>query len=130
MPQDSKPLLRLYYLEDNPLIVMHVTQLIEELGHICIGASASFSEFQVCYQAQTFDIALIDIDLADGRTGPDAAKWLKEKGVATVFVTGQDSIAAEYRDLVGAVVAQPVSAKDLRRAISKCVAARAKQQDG
>ena len=129
MPDHAKSPLRIFYLEDNPLIVMYVAQMIEDLGHVCVGTAASFAEFKDTCEASSCDVVLIDIDLADGRTGPNAARWLKQQGITSVFVTGQESIAAEEPDLVAAVVAKPVEARALKRAMAKCVAAKARKPD-
>jgi DNA-binding LytR/AlgR family response regulator len=127
MPEHEKSPLRVFYLEDNPLIVMHVAQIIEDLGHVCVGTAASFAEFKDSYERSACDVVLIDIDLADGRTGPQAARWLKQKGMTSVFVTGQELIAAETPDLVAAVVTKPVEAQSLERAIAKCIAAKVRR---
>jgi hypothetical protein len=37
------PPLRLYCVEDNPLIAFHIEQLIEDAGHLLVGSTGSFS---------------------------------------------------------------------------------------
>ncbi|MEO3385371.1 response regulator [Mesorhizobium sp. CAU 1741] len=108
----SSPL-RILYLEDNPLIVFHIEQMIEDFGHVFVGALDSFSELQKQFPSLEIDGALIDIDLADGSTGPDAAAWLHERGIPSFFVTGQAQIAAEYGDVSLGVVSKPVSQNEL-----------------
>lgn len=105
--------IRLIYLEDNPLIVFHVEQMIEDLGHVFVGALDSFSELQKQFASLEFDGALIDIDLADGPTGPQAAAWLHRRGIPSIFVTGQDEVAATYGNVSRGVITKPVSEKEL-----------------
>lgn len=105
--------LRVFYLEDNPLIVIHVEAIIEDLGHIFAGSVGSFSELVACIDALEIDGVLVDIDLADGRTGPSAAEWLRDRGIPVLFVTGQEIVAAEYPEAALALVKKPVSAADL-----------------
>ncbi|WP_244495128.1 hypothetical protein [Bosea sp. Root483D1] len=62
--------LRLFYLEDNPLIVFHVEAMIEDIGHVFAGSLSSFAELKASFSKIAMDGALIDIDLADGTTGP------------------------------------------------------------
>ena len=107
------PPLRIFYLEDNPLIVFHVEAVIEDLGHVFAGSAASFAELTAEFDKLQIDGALIDIDLADGRTGPDAAAWLQERGVASIFVTGQAEVAAEHPRVVLGTISKPVLEKDL-----------------
>ncbi|UIJ91157.1 hypothetical protein Q1M64_00955 (plasmid) [Sinorhizobium meliloti] len=52
-------------------------------------------------------------DLADGRTGPAAAKWLRQRGIPSIFVTGQEAIAAEYPETALATIGKPVSESEL-----------------
>jgi CheY-like chemotaxis protein len=109
----SSPPLRVFYLEDNPLIVFHVETMIEDLGHIFVGSASSFSELVETIGALQVDGVLVDIDLADGRTGPDAAAWLHERGIPALFVTGQELIAAEFPSTALALVKKPVLVPDL-----------------
>lgn len=112
---NSTPL-RIFYLEDNPLLVFHVEAMLEELGHIFVGSASSFSEMVETIGALEIDGALVDIDLIDGRTGPDAAAWLRDHGIPAVFVTGQVLNAAELRSTAArAVIKKPVSASDLAK---------------
>lgn len=105
--------LRIFYLEDNPLIVFHVEAMIEDLGHIFAGSAVSFADLMANVDTSEIDVALIDIDLADGRTGPDAAAWLQERGTACIFVTGQAEVAAEHPGVVLGTIAKPVSVEAL-----------------
>jgi DNA-binding response OmpR family regulator len=107
------PPLRILYLEDNPLIVFHVEAMIEDLGYVFAGSAGSFAELVAGFDAFEMDAALVDIDLADGRTGPAAAAWLQERGIPSIFVTGQMGVAAEYPALSLGAIAKPISAQEL-----------------
>ncbi|RYE70355.1 MAG: response regulator [Rhizobiaceae bacterium] len=104
----TPPPLRLYCVEDNPLIVFHLEQLIEDAGHVFVGSTDSFSQLKIDLQIADIDGALIDIDLADGATGPEVAVWLNARGIPSLFVTGQESIAAHYSDVTRGVIVKPV----------------------
>lgn len=110
---DNLPPLRIFYLEDNPLIVFHVEAMIEDLGHVFAGTADSFADLKRIFDAIEADGTLVDIDLADGRTGIAAAEWLGGKGMPVLFVTGQEGIAAEHSQLALGLVRKPVSARDL-----------------
>ncbi len=105
--------LRIFYLEDNPLIVFHVETMIEDLGHVFAGSASSFSELVETIGTIEIDGVLVDIDLADGRTGPAAAAWLSDRGIPTLFVTGQELIAAEYPAAALGLVKKPILTADL-----------------
>lgn len=105
--------LRIFYLEDNPLIIFLTAELIEELGHVFAGSADSFVSLQEQYADIEIDAALVDIDLADGMTGPTAAAWLNQRGIPTIFVTGQDKIAAQHHDVSIAVLPKPIAVAEL-----------------
>jgi CheY-like chemotaxis protein len=109
----SQITLRIFYLEDNPLIVLHVQSMIEDLGHIFVGSLSSFAELQACIDQLEMDGALIDIDLIDGPTGPAAAGWLLERGIPSIFVTGQEQAAAQYASVSLGVIGKPVGLNQL-----------------
>lgn len=113
-----KPL-RIYCIEDNPLIVFHIEHLLEDAGHVLVGFADSFSQLKADPVAQNIDGALVDIDLADGRTGPDAAAWLKEQGIPSIFVTGQRDVADLYADRAVAVIIKPIVAEDFADKIQR-----------
>jgi CheY-like chemotaxis protein len=109
----TAPPMRILYIEDNPLIVFHVEQMIEDLGHVFAGAVDSFTELKKQFSSLEFDGALVDIDLADGSTGPAAAAWLNERGIPSIFLTGQQQVAAAHSDVSLGIVAKPVAPHEL-----------------
>lgn len=109
--------LRILYIEDNPLIVFHVEQMVEDLGHIFVGAFDSFEALRAGYAELAFDGALVDIDLTDGRTGPLAAEWLHERGKPSIFLTGQADVAAQYGHVSLAILTKPVDERTLSSAL-------------
>jgi AmiR/NasT family two-component response regulator len=109
--------LRILCLEDNPLIVFHLEHMIEDLGHVFCGAMESFAQLRNAPAPLKIDVALVDIDLADGGTGPDAARWLQDQGVPAVFITGQKDVAARHADVVAATLIKPIAVGDLQRSL-------------
>ncbi|MGV1768484.1 response regulator [Rhizobium rhizogenes] len=105
--------LRIFYLEDNPLIIFQIETMIEDLGHIFAGFATSFADLVKSLDIRSVDGVLVDIDLADGRTGPIAAKWLRQRGIPSIFVTGQEAIAAEYPQVALATIGKPMSDLEL-----------------
>jgi CheY-like chemotaxis protein len=116
-PAAEQAPLHVFCLEDNPLIVFHLEQIIEDLGHIFAGAAESFADLKAGWPALQMDCALVDIDLADGRTGPEAAAWLSMRNVRVVFVTAQDKVAAEHAGMAVAIVSKPVTSRSIASAL-------------
>jgi len=115
-PAGHSPL-RVFCLEDNPLIVFHLEQIIEDLGHVFAGAAESFADLKDGWPTLRMDCALVDIDLADGRTGPEAAAWLSIRNVPIVFVTAQEKVAADYVGIAARVVSKPVTPMSIASAL-------------
>lgn len=109
--------MRILCLEDNPLVVFYIEQLLEDMGHVFVGGLESFSDLKQEFSGLEFDAALVDIDLADGRTGPSAAAWLLVRGVPTIFVTGQEQIADQHRDVSIATIKKPILQNDFENKI-------------
>ncbi|MCP1200853.1 response regulator [Notoacmeibacter sp. MSK16QG-6] len=109
--------MKVFCLEDNPLVVLDLEIMIEDAGHEFVGAAAGFSEARPLWDDTAPDLVFIDIDLADGKTGVDAARWLGERGIAGCFVTGQTEIANAHRDLVVDIVAKPVDPGAIERVL-------------
>jgi DNA-binding LytR/AlgR family response regulator len=87
--------------------------MIEDAGHIFAGFADSFAQLKIELDVTGVDGALVDIDLADGRTGPGVVAWLKERDIPCIFVTGQEEVAAQHADLAVAAIIKPVVASDL-----------------
>lgn len=117
MGSSSEPALHVFYLEDNPLIICHVEQLIEQFGCVFAGAVASFEELREVAGKVEIDAALIDIDLADGPTGPQAAAWLAKRGIPSVFVTGQEHVAASHESVSVGLLSKPVTEEGMAEAL-------------
>jgi CheY-like chemotaxis protein len=111
---ESEPALRILYVEDNPLIVFHVQALVEDLGHIFAGSFSSFTEIQAANRSfDDIDGALIDIDLSDGPTGPAVAEWFNHRNIPSIFVTGQEHVAARYKHVSLGIIGKPIQVQQL-----------------
>lgn len=82
--------------------------MIEDIGHVSIGSLESFADLKERAASMEIDCALVDIDLADGPTGPAAVAWLSSRGIPSVFVTGQETIAEAHSKIVVGIVVKPV----------------------
>jgi DNA-binding LytR/AlgR family response regulator len=111
--------LRIFCVEDNPLLVMQLELLVEEAGYIFAGSAGRLEDVKVAFERSEFDIALVDIDLADGRTGGEVAIWLKERGKPSLFITGQEQLAGAYEHSSLGTIIKPVSEKKLRDALDE-----------
>lgn len=108
-PPPKMQSLRIFCVEDNPLITLHLEMLIGELGHLFAGSSDSFADLKARIDELDFDVALVDIDLADGRTGGEVAAWLVARSYPSIFVTGQEQLAIDYSNVSAGFIVKPVT---------------------
>jgi len=110
--------LRIFCVEDNPLIVLHIEQLLEATGQVFAGFADSFAQVRRAVESAEINGALVDIDLTDGRTGPEIAVWLAERGIPSILVTGQEDLAEQHAEVALDVIIKPISADCLAEKIA------------
>jgi len=98
---------RILIVEDEFLIALDLEATVERMGmHV---AGLANGREQALRLAPLADIALVDVNLVDGATGPDIGRQLAEEhGIAVVFMTGNPEVVADgVKGAVG-VVQKPV----------------------
>ncbi|MBV7256149.1 response regulator [Pacificimonas sp. WHA3] len=74
-------------VEDEYLIATEMCDVVEDLGHECAGI-ADDTPSAIRLAATNVDVALVDVNLSDGVTGPLIGERLaKEFGIKVVFIT-------------------------------------------
>ncbi|MBY5367275.1 response regulator [Rhizobium leguminosarum] len=98
---------RVLIVEDEFLIALDLEATVEGMG-MQVAGLANDRE-QALRLAPLADIAFVDVNLADGPTGPEIGRRLaQEHGIAVVFMTGNPEVVADgVKGAVG-VVQKPV----------------------
>jgi len=79
---------RVLIIEDEPVIAMHLQDIVEEMGHSVCGLASTHDEATELSRSTNPDLVLADIRLADGSSGIDAVKEiLADRSVPVVFIT-------------------------------------------
>lgn len=76
---------RVLILEDDPFIALDLCSIVEAEGHEVVGVCASLAQART-HLADAFDFALLDIDLADGKSF-DVASVLADREIPFAFVS-------------------------------------------
>jgi CheY-like chemotaxis protein len=80
---------RVLIIEDEPIIAMHLGQMVESMGHEVVGMAMTRNEAVRMAGAVRPDLVLADIQLADGSSGIDAVEIiLVDFDVPVIFITG------------------------------------------
>ena len=80
-------LTKILIVEDEFLIAMEMEEIVRDLGHVCVGV-ADHLEGALAIANNEIDVALVDVNLADGATGPlIGEKFANEYAIDVVFIT-------------------------------------------
>ncbi|WP_201445411.1 response regulator [Belnapia sp. F-4-1] len=76
-------------MEDDPMVALDLEEIVLSLGegHAQVALAASVREARRALADTTFDAALLDIDVLDGKTF-DLAEALHERGLPFAFISG------------------------------------------
>ncbi len=75
-------------VEDEPLIAMMLEDFLESLGHEVVATCESVEDALEKVDAGGFDVAIIDVQLKDGKQVWPVADRLAEEGTPFVLATG------------------------------------------
>ncbi|CAN5584502.1 response regulator [soil metagenome] len=86
---------RILIVEDEYLVAADLEAALEELGYSSVGIAPDF-DAALTLATQKPDLALVDIHLRDGQTGPLIAERLaRDFGIAVLFVTANPRMALD-----------------------------------
>ena len=112
-------------VEDEMLVAMNVEAVLEELGHNVVGIAPDL-ETAMAVDAGRIDLALVDLNLRDGLTGPEIGRRLCEQHrVSVLFVTANPRILGD--GIAGAigVLTKPTDEVAVRAAVDYALRVRA-----
>lgn len=94
-------------VEDEAIIALMLQEILLSVGHQVIGIAANAERAKVIATEELPDVALLDIRLGKGGSGVEVARWLKQQGVPSLFITGSPQDAEANRDAVLGYVPKP-----------------------
>jgi len=98
---------KILIVEDEPLLAMDIREIVSNLGYETSGIADSFETAQQL--APLCTIALVDVNLRDGATGPRIGQYLASKfGIAVVMVTANPETIREDIPRVVGLISKPV----------------------
>ncbi len=97
---------RILIVEDQPLIAMTLEDAVIELGHELVGVAACKAD--ALSLGETADVALVDVFLLDGPTGPDIGRALAKTNVSVLFMTGNPEELGDGIPGTLGVISKPV----------------------
>jgi CheY-like chemotaxis protein len=80
--------MRILVVEDQSILAMEIELVLRDLGHEVIGTATDLDRSLALASSEPIDLALVDVNLADGPTGPEIARRLvSDHGAAVIFLT-------------------------------------------
>jgi CheY-like chemotaxis protein len=119
----SKMTFNVLIVEDQALIAMEIEDSVQSLGYHVAGVAASKAD--VARVSGVPDIALVDVNLLDGPTGPEIGKNLALNGSTVVFMTANPELVSNGIEGAVGVMTKPVKDLDLVTVIQFAAALRA-----
>lgn len=95
---DTSACVRVLVIEDEPVLAMGLTTLLETLGYRPVGPVASIPKALEVIEQGGFDVALLDVNLR-GQWAESVADVLEAKAIPFIIITGYDvdSLPEAYR---------------------------------
>jgi CheY-like chemotaxis protein len=113
---EKETTMRVLIVEDEMTIALDIEAMVLADGHEVIGIART--EKEALELAPEAEIALVDICLADGLSGPQLArKLLKGFDIAVIYVTGRPEVVLDGEADGVAVVSKPQTQEKIIEAI-------------
>jgi two-component system, response regulator PdtaR len=107
---------RILIVEDEILVAMDLAATLEQVGHEVVGIAPDMPR-AVTLAETPVDLALVDLNLRDGLTGPQIGMRLSEQRVAVLFVTANPRILGEGVAGTIGVITKPTDSELVRDAV-------------
>lgn len=103
-------------VEDEVLVAFDMEATLEESGHRCVGIAPDLKTAEEFFDTR-LDLALVDLNLRDGLTGPQIGQRLSTAGVPVIFVTANPAQIGEGVAGTIGVITKPTDNKTLLAAV-------------
>ena len=111
-------------IEDEPVIAMELSRIVEELGHRVKGTAATRSDaVERSQNGAAPDLILADIRLADGSSGLDAVNDMNADGaIPTIFITAYpEEFLTGKKPEPAFLISKPFQPDQIKATVSQCL---------
>ena len=119
---------RILIVEDEMLVAMELESILQDLGHEPVGIAPDLHGAEQL-AANPLDLALVDLNLRDGLTGPEIGKRLCERGVSVLFITANPRVLGSGIAGTVGVLTKPTDAETVRAAVDFALKIRSGARD-
>lgn len=111
---------RVLVVEDDPMVAMLLVDMLDAIGCETVAVASHLEEALEKAQCLSFDLAILDVNLAGANTFR-VAEILSKRAIGFVFATGYGNVHL-HADLANAPVLQkPFGERDVARALRRAI---------
>ena len=114
---------KILIVEDEVLVAMELESILSDSGFEPVGIAPDLTTAEH-YFGEPIDLALVDLNLRDGLTGPQIGKLLSEKGVTVLFLTANPRILGDGIAGAVGVLTKPTDTNTVRCAVNYALGVR------
>lgn len=118
---------KILIVEDEMLVAMDLEWVLTELGYESVGIVPDLQSARP-YFNEPIDLALVDLNLRDGCTGPEIGARLCANGVAVVFVTANPGLLGDGVAGAIGVITKPTDEQIVKDAVEYALGSRRGQE--
>lgn len=119
---------KILIVEDEMLVAMELESILEDLGHEPVGIAPDLDTAD-SFASMPLDLALVDLNLRDGLTGPEIGKRLSERGVTVLFITANPRVLGDGVAGAIGVLTKPTDEGTVRAAVDFALRRRSGDQE-
>ena len=114
---------KILIVEDEMLVAMELESILADSGFEPVGIAPDL-DTAMQFGDQSIDLALVDLNLRDGLTGPQIGKMLGDKGVTVLFLTANPRILGDGIAGTVGVLTKPTDSEIVRDAVNYALGVR------
>lgn len=115
---------RILVVEDEPLIAMDLEAIVSDLGHTVVGNARTHSEAIAMYAQHKPELVLMDVHLADGSSGAEAATEILEETTdqPIIFITAYpERLLTGQQAEPAFLITKPFTEEQVRATVSQAL---------
>ena len=114
---------KILIVEDEMLVALETEWILEDLGHEPVGIAPDLESAESFF-GQPLDLALVDLNLRDGLTGPEIGERLSANGVTVLFITANPRVLGEGIAGTIGVMTKPTDPESVKAAVDYALGVR------
>jgi two-component system, response regulator PdtaR len=118
---------RILIVEDEMLVALELESILGELDYSVIGIAPDLPTAREYFDRE-IDLALVDLNLRDGLTGPEIGATLGRKGVTVLFVTANPRLLGDGVAGAIGVITKPTDEEAVKSCVVYALAHRSGQK--